>query len=76
MTDCVWIVNESCRYEGGAIHSVHATHESALAAAEELRQQRNGPWFAATDNTDVFLWRNGMNYIVIRKWSVTTKEKP
>jgi hypothetical protein len=32
----VWIVSEGCRYEGGEVHSVHATRESALVAVEKL----------------------------------------
>ena len=40
MTDRVWIVSEGCRYEGGEVHSVHATRESALVAVEKLLARR------------------------------------
>ncbi len=55
---CVWIVTEGCRYEGGEVHSVHATRESALVAVEKLlvkhKADLDGMIQAANDGTSRF----------------------
>jgi len=68
MTDRVWTVSEGADYEGSEVRSVHATRESALAKAESLRQQHDGPWFPSTDQPDT--WKNFFYCVVIQEWDL------
>lgn len=89
MTDRVWIVSEGSRYEGGEVHSVHATRKSALVAAKTLLVQHagrvedmrkhwpdglsSGGWDMKKKRGDV--WVNNTDFIEIKEWTVTTTQK-
>ncbi|NDD31052.1 MAG: hypothetical protein EB084_22585 [Proteobacteria bacterium] len=81
----VWIVSEGCRYEGGEVHSVHATRESALVAVEKLLAEHREKVRAMREYSPSGFssagwdmqehpgdrWLNKVDVIEVKEWTVT-----